>query len=1139
MTYGPIDLTGANWGMLRFSFWLETELYNDMLNWLISIDNLDFYGSSASGSTEGQWIEHTIDLINFDPLGNVMNHPQLWISFWFQSNESITKRGAFIDDITLELAQLDTLDLVNSYPVPGTSGRGLTWDGSNLWHSDNALDKLFKLDPDCNVLESYNSPGNNPADLAWDGSSLWIADSAHKIFSLRMFLTGVGNANPDLPVQSPCGLTFEGANIWISDFEASNYLFESNPAFDQIDSIKFGNDFSSQIAGLAWEEPYLWLADWKNSIIYKTVPAEDSINFISSFFAPSSPRGLTHDGFHLWCVSGDSIFKLNPPKLILRINQIFSDSFPVIRSLVSVIDQNGSPIEGLELNNFNAKEDGNDQYIQSVIPHGGGHRVSVSLALDYSGSMGSAGISDLQDAAHGFIDLLQTNDQAAIFKFKGDIWKAQGLTGDKELLRAAIDAPFPYQSSNTALYDAIYAAVDELKIVEGRKAAIAITDGQDNISTNKLYDTINYAKMLGVPVFTIGMGNSINEDSLKIIAEQTNGSYYYAPTSSQLSEIYANISNVLSNQYEITYSTINTVLDGTKRRVDFFVNKIDLNGHNSTNYYAPPPGPGGPVYVMIGRFLSYRGDTLEIPIHISSGDSIHSPIYSCDFCISFNTGVLNAIDFIKENCLSQNWDVIHYISSGQINVAMSGHQPLSNEGILGKININVVGLPGDTCFLHFNSFIFNEGAPQAVTEDGFIKIRDEFNVSGRIGYYSDFIGKPVMNTCLQLLVNNLSDTLFILTTDSSGSFHNTSVPTDTIILKPKKADDIKNAISSYDASLILRDSVGLLSLTPLQMIAADVSGNGAVSGFDASYIMRYVVGMIDSLPIGKDWTFIPRDFEVTQANWAHAPQEIPYEPLEEDKFDQNFVGIVYGDVSGNWSAQNYNLVKENNEIDNQVDEVIIIQQSDDDIFILNLGLKNYVEIYSVDLAMKFPSQILQYLDTRITANSGDINYLEKLTDEGLKLSLCSAEPFKIDESSIVEIKFRIQKSEKPLNAESIEITRLIVNESMTENFRLQLVLNESQHVPTDYFLYSNYPNPFNSQTIIKYDLPEKAKVKLEIYNLLGQKVIVLTNEEKQAGSYQIFWNGTHELGQVVPSGIYLINFQANKYRKNSRMILLK
>jgi len=81
-------------------------------------------------------------------------------------------------------------------------------------------------------------------------------------------------------------------------------------------------------------------------------------------------------------------------------------------------------------------------------------------------------------------------------------------------------------------------------------------------------------------------------------------------------------------------------------------------------------------------------------------------------------------------------------------------------------------------------------------------------------------------------------------------------------------------------------------------------------------------------------------------------------------------------------------------------------------------------------------------------------------------------------------------------------------------------------IPTKFTLEQNYPNPFNPTTTIQYKIPTKSTTKLVVYNLLGEKVATLVDEEQQAGVYSVIWNGKDDSGNNVASGIYLYRLEA-------------
>jgi len=88
-------------------------------------------------------------------------------------------------------------------------------------------------------------------------------------------------------------------------------------------------------------------------------------------------------------------------------------------------------------------------------------------------------------------------------------------------------------------------------------------------------------------------------------------------------------------------------------------------------------------------------------------------------------------------------------------------------------------------------------------------------------------------------------------------------------------------------------------------------------------------------------------------------------------------------------------------------------------------------------------------------------------------------------------------------------------------------------------LAQNFPNPFNPTTTIEYNLPRGVDVKLEIYNLLGEKVRTIVNEFQPAGEYQSQWNGKKENGKLVSSGVYFYRFEAGEFQQSRKMIFLK
>lgn len=99
-------------------------------------------------------------------------------------------------------------------------------------------------------------------------------------------------------------------------------------------------------------------------------------------------------------------------------------------------------------------------------------------------------------------------------------------------------------------------------------------------------------------------------------------------------------------------------------------------------------------------------------------------------------------------------------------------------------------------------------------------------------------------------------------------------------------------------------------------------------------------------------------------------------------------------------------------------------------------------------------------------------------------------------------------------------------------------LVEIEVLPTEYELYQNYPNPFNPSTKIKFSLPEDAKVAVDIYNMLGQRVMTLFNKDMKAGYHQVLFD-TQSAGNQLASGVYLYTISTKNFSSVKKMVLLK
>ena len=103
----------------------------------------------------------------------------------------------------------------------------------------------------------------------------------------------------------------------------------------------------------------------------------------------------------------------------------------------------------------------------------------------------------------------------------------------------------------------------------------------------------------------------------------------------------------------------------------------------------------------------------------------------------------------------------------------------------------------------------------------------------------------------------------------------------------------------------------------------------------------------------------------------------------------------------------------------------------------------------------------------------------------------------------------------------------------------ELLALDNVALPNEFALHNNYPNPFNPVTNILYDIPEVTDVKLEIFNVMGQRVRTLAEGSHEAGRYQIVWNATNDYGESLSSGMYIYRIQAGDFVSVKKLILMK
>jgi hypothetical protein len=123
----------------------------------------------------------------------------------------------------------------------------------------------------------------------------------------------------------------------------------------------------------------------------------------------------------------------------------------------------------------------------------------------------------------------------------------------------------------------------------------------------------------------------------------------------------------------------------------------------------------------------------------------------------------------------------------------------------------------------------------------------------------------------------------------------------------------------------------------------------------------------------------------------------------------------------------------------------------------------------------------------------------------------------------------------------------VVLRPSAEEMPLKLLIGTSEFVdaarseiaPTMLQLLPNYPNPFQTHTMLEFTLPERREVRLEIYDVLGRRVRTLAHRPYEAGRHTVRWDGRNATGQPVASGIYLGRLVVGDQRHIQRLVLVR
>jgi Ca-activated chloride channel family protein len=253
---------------------------------------------------------------------------------------------------------------------------------------------------------------------------------------------------------------------------------------------------------------------------------------------------------------------------------------------VSVSDPAGVPIADLKQANFTVLENGKPQKV-AAFNFASNLPISVGVLLDHSGSMTGRIKEAKQAAIEFFKDIMKPGDRAFFGAFAFDSTKlapfVTSSTGIEEQVNSSPDA-----AGGTSLYDAIVTGLYRFRSVQGRKALIIISDGEDTASRLSYEEMLMYVRASRVPLYFIGVGMNFTDiagtSKMKSLAAETGGVAYLIKDVKQLGETYDQLESDLRSQYLLSYYAESTRQDQNYRTIEVKVDRPDARVRTIRGY---------------------------------------------------------------------------------------------------------------------------------------------------------------------------------------------------------------------------------------------------------------------------------------------------------------------------------------------------------------------------------------------------------------------------------------------------------------------------------------------------------------------------------------------------------------------------
>jgi hypothetical protein len=544
-------------------------------------------------------------------------------------------------------------------------------------------------------------------------------------------------------------------------------------------------------------------------------------------------------------------------------------------------------------------------------------------------------------------------------------------------------------------------------------------------------------------------------------------------------------------------------------------------------------GIGAAVTFIADDVSGEMGQTINIPVTVEEFNNVSAfqfSLHVVDNTVAEVVAVTNINPAIAGPVTS--------VIGNDITMQWTGGGPdgvtLGDGTLLFNIEVDLVGPGGSSSLVIFDNNPLPVQVTQSIgggtqnasviTEDGSVSVNAviEYTISGQ------FV------TDQNLPVKNVDVTMTgtmngFLETGSNGNYSFSVPEGSNATITPVKDTAYLNGVTTFDLVRITEHILGVNPFdSPYRVIAADATGDEMVTTFDIVVFRQLILQIIPSLPNNDSWRFVRADhvFPNILDPWTPTfPEFSSYVNVMQDFSAENYIAIKIGDATGDVNPQafgdiggddrngNYNGTLELLVKDDAIDKGVF--------FDVPVYASNFVDLLGYQFGLAFDSEqaeLLEVLPGALPDLSKESFGLNRAEEGRILTSWFTAYPQNFSpEEPLFTLRFRSNAALQTgdlLRINSEWLTKEAYSAD-TRRLDIQLKADPSEVASGGFFVNQNQPNPFSSNTVVTYWLPEAAEVSFTLLNASGQELGHFTEQRKKG-----FGNWTIDKSTLDGAGIY-------------------